>query len=493
MQPDRVLVIALDGATYDLMLPWVMRGLLPHLGSIMHEGVYGDLHSVLPTESDVAWRSFATGMNPGKHGLFGRYAPAGDVPSERGRDATIHTLDAWLHRAGKRVLTIDAPFAAEDGAVQLAFGPAAAARDPQTFLHELHDATDRLVARAQQQMRRTPWAFCMVRFTGVELVQHYFYRRYERRARFGDAIRDYYQKIDEAVGALLADAQETTVFVISDHGMRPFEQHFCLNTWLHHHGWLAFQKPLSNWLKRHALHVANHAGLHARLLHAHEQRERSSDADPRHPIPGLEEVNFPATRAYAYGTGCIRLNVRGREQHGLIEPDAYEREREALIAALQAVTDTSGRAPAFSGVYRREELYAGPHLSNAPDIIVTSDRYHLNDLARFGSVAGLYGGVLQPSLHVSGMHASNGIFMARGPHIRAGQSIERARIVDLAPTILYHMGAPVPPGMDGRVLTEIFTEHAGRNAMGQPSPPRGQNDTSARDAIHPQRASRSAP
>ena len=65
----RVLVIGLDGATFDILRPLAEEGWLPNIGRLMREGVCGELTSTIPPITAAAWTSFATGKNARKHGL----------------------------------------------------------------------------------------------------------------------------------------------------------------------------------------------------------------------------------------------------------------------------------------------------------------------------------------------------------------------------------------------------------------------------------------
>jgi predicted AlkP superfamily phosphohydrolase/phosphomutase len=117
--------------------------------------------------------------------------------------------------------------------------------------------------------------------------------------------------------------------------------------------------------------------------------------------------------------------------------------------------------------YRREEVYSGPHLDEAPDILVhwsTHEDYTYAfklssksknfawtediDLDRPENMAFFTG--------KSGSHRDNGIFLAHGPKIRAGEDLANAHIADVAPTILHLLGVPVPADMDGHVLVDIL-------------------------------------
>jgi hypothetical protein len=61
---------------------------------------------------------------------------------------------------------------------------------------------------------------------------------------------------------------------------------------------------------------------------------------------------------------------------------------------------------------------------------------------------------IQGGVEFAGSHRLDGIFIASGGPVRSGTAFKNARIIDIAPTVLYLMGAPIPNDMDGRVLTE---------------------------------------
>lgn len=114
MQTQKVMIIGLDGATFDLMNPWIASGELPNLARIVQSGTHGELRSVIPPESPLAWPSFATGQNPGKHGVFGFYEPHASQPyslspinARSNRGKTVYKM---LSEAGKNVITLAVPF-----------------------------------------------------------------------------------------------------------------------------------------------------------------------------------------------------------------------------------------------------------------------------------------------------------------------------------------------------------------------------------------------
>jgi predicted AlkP superfamily phosphohydrolase/phosphomutase len=155
----------------------------------------------------------------------------------------------------------------------------------------------------------------------------------------------------------------------------------------------------------------------------------------------------------------IRLNVRGREPAGIVEPGAqYEEVRERIIAGLLSLRDHEGRA-LVRRVYRGEELYSGPWAAEAPDLLVLFEE-------------GVGGGdhMTRPTTasdpltisvvgerDLTGTHRSEGIVAAHGAGIRHGATVS-ARIVDVCPTVLHLLGIPIPRDTDGRVLDEMFME-----------------------------------
>jgi len=108
----KVFCVGLDGATFDLIRPWVAAGELPHLEKIMQGGVWGELESVIPPISAPAWTSFMTGKNPGKHGIFGFTKQKRGSYEERFVNRQLiksETLWKGLGDSGKKVIVVNVP------------------------------------------------------------------------------------------------------------------------------------------------------------------------------------------------------------------------------------------------------------------------------------------------------------------------------------------------------------------------------------------------
>jgi predicted AlkP superfamily phosphohydrolase/phosphomutase len=170
------------------------------------------------------------------------------------------------------------------------------------------------------------------------------------------------------------------------------------------------------------------------------------------------DVDWSRSRAYSYGRhlGSVYVNVKGREPQGIVEPGAeYEAVRDEIEQLAYAFRHPETGRPLIGEVLRREDIYSGPHLHRAPDLILRpaepSDIFFgLADFGHRQTVAQVY--------RYSGMHRDYGMLIVSGPGVRSGATVEGAAIQDVAPTVLHTMDLPVPADMDGRVIADAFTE-----------------------------------
>ena len=125
-----------------------------------------------------------------------------------------------------------------------------------------------------------------------------------------------------------------------------------------------------------------------------------------------------------------------------------------VIEALESARDPDTGQPIIVQALRREDVYNGSQLDRIPDILIDFGElpYAASDRLAASSIVERV-----PAALGGGRHRRYGILLALGPGVTAGE-IEGANIVDLAPTALHAMGLPVPDDMDGRVLTELFTD-----------------------------------
>ncbi len=148
--------------------------------------------------------------------------------------------------------------------------------------------------------------------------------------------------------------------------------------------------------------------------------------------------------------------MAGREPQGTVKPGAeYEQVRQQIIERLAELRDPDSGEQVVETIYRREEIYHGEQLEQAADIVFIPTR-----LEYFGFGEYEFGShkiIESMRRGISGTHRMNGVFLAYGAAIQAGVEVERASLVDLAPTILHLMGLPIPDQMDGQVLQEAIS------------------------------------
>lgn len=515
----RVLVIGLDGATWNLLDPLLAQHKLPNLARIIANGTRTNLRSCIQPSSEQAWSAFATGKQNGKFGLFGFYQRAADsyaleyVNASHRRAPTLWRL---LSDRGKRCIVVNVPLTwpVEPVNGALISGLMTPGLKSQfTFPRQLRGELRRelgdyiidvdiergesetrslgqLVSQVRRMselqthamrwlMQRIPdWEFAMLVYRAPDILCHKFWRyqdpahplyRASEADRWGGVIADAFTYLDALTGELLeAVADErTTVVVLSDHGFGPLTHAVYLNKYLAQCGLLAYREQSGPALRsalRAGVRQLNNPLVNALKQQAFERMPQLKGS--MHYSMAYGNLDWSRTRAYAVGTmGNVYLNVRGREPHGMVEPGEYEATRAQVIAAMQALADPETHKPIFDAVYRREEIYVGPALDLAPDVVGLIDGpYHVaavdwrsNSQGR--EIIEKVGGEMLFVSDTSGQHRMDGILAASGPGIAPSAPVSRQpNLIDLAPTILQLLGEPIPEDMDGRVLSELLAE-----------------------------------
>lgn len=512
MIPKKVIVVGLDGATFDIIRPLVKAGKLPTFAELMRTGVWGNLTSTLLPVTPPAWSSFMTGKNPGKHGVYGFYASRNDsYETEFATSLSIRAPKIWDYLGkGRRVGLIDIPLTYPpqkiDG-VMISGMPVPSEESIFTHPPELHteligeigsymiDKELRLLSRknptlalkhlydyTEMRMRafrylyqtKGTFDFFMMVLRGTDFIEHaafkYYDSDYTRRhpqetAKYGQMISQFYTRIDRYLAEIrgMMDS-DTTLVIMSDHGMGPLKKLFYINRWLKQEGFLVLKKNASSkrkgWERRRKTiaEILNRQGL-AGFSHFLPSRVRNRKISywvpyEKHPS---KLVDWTRTRAFAnliWTDGLIKINLKGREPGGSVDLADYDRVCAELITKMKALRDPETGANVLDAVYRRDEIYSGPYLNEAPDIIA------LTRNIEYAYRVSLHGDDLfeTPLDPVPATHRLNGIFVIHGPGIKKGLQLPNLHIMDVAPTVLYLMGCPVPADMDGRVITEAIEE-----------------------------------
>jgi predicted AlkP superfamily phosphohydrolase/phosphomutase len=251
---------------------------------------------------------------------------------------------------------------------------------------------------------------------------------------------------------------------MSDHGHGLVRNFLYVNNFLAQRGFLKFRPNLASRLKQLAFKLGLTPRTVYRMLLTVGLGKLRRTLDKRRGGRGLlkqfflsfNDVDWSRTRAYSIGyIGEVHINLRGREPQGIVEPsDDYARTRDDVINCLRELKLPDGM-PLVEHLWKKEEIYHGAHLAEAPDILFLPR--NLETIA-FGDFEFGSNKVIEPSYGVSSSHRMNGIFVASGAGVKNAGEFSGAQIIDLAPTILHLMGLLVPSDMDGRVLTEVLAD-----------------------------------
>ena len=459
MQGPRVAVIGLDCGTPQLLFD-ELQAEVPAIAELMRRGMHGPLASITPPITIPAWACAMTGKTPGQLGVYGmrnrkdttydglslatslsiQEPTVWDLLGARGLQSlligvppgypirpvegwriscflTPPTAETWTHPGDLRGEIED-----ELGGEPYIFDiPNFREQGEDAVLERVFQMTERRFRVARRLARTKPWDYFMLVEMGPDRLHHVFWQhvdpkhpKYVAGNRFESAFRDYYRALDREVAALLeALPDDAVVILMSDHGARRMDGGVCFNEWLQREGYLSFtDTPL---------------------------------------VPtaiGKAPIDWSKTAAWGDGGyyGRLFLNVKGREPQGKVEPADYERVRDELVQALEAMPGPNGD-PLGTKVYKPQDVY--PEVRGvAPDLIV-----YFGDL-EWRSVGQVGTGEVFTYENDTGPDGANhdrtGVFAMAG---LPGQPLGRQEglgLLDVGPSILSLYGVEPPEGTIGR-------------------------------------------
>jgi predicted AlkP superfamily phosphohydrolase/phosphomutase len=488
----QTVLIGLDGATFTVLDPLMEAGVMPRLAALAAQGVRGELLSTPNPVTSEAWPTMMTGRGAGHHGLFDFVWLEDRADGRRfnvatSRDLHCETIWSIASRGGRSVTSLNFfgmyPPLPVRGQTVSGFVPWRHLKDaiyPPELYDELRtlpgfdrkvlamdlDLEKKCIQGLPQQqyanwigyhlrrerqwfavlehlMTHRPTDLTAIVFDGVDKLQHLCWRLLDPALVPGSPsaweweIRnlclDYFRLIDSIIGEILARAgPDARVFIVSDHGFGTSTEVFYANVWLHQHGLLEWaddaERDCSGRLTVERL--KNHLGL----------------------------LDWSNTKAYATTPSANGLFIR-REKLGENRPvtdEEYETFRGRLAAALLSHSDPPHGRPVVARVRTREEVYSGAHVDRAPDLLLT--------LRDGGFISVLNSDrPLRPRPEPVGTHRPEGIFLASGPGLRAGLEVPPLSILDIAPTLLYSLGLPIPADLEGAMPTAIFEDRVLRD------------------------------
>ncbi|MCM8782414.1 MAG: alkaline phosphatase family protein [Candidatus Omnitrophica bacterium] len=296
--------------------------------------------------------------------------------------------------------------------------------DDATFLEqaqEILDYNEKLLFLELKEFKQGVFFFY---FEYPDIIQHMFWRYIDKEhprhndkevEMNGNVIKDCYQRMDAILGkVLVAIDKDTVLIVLSDHGFNTFRRQVHLSRWLKENGFL--------FLK--------------------DNKEVGNEM--------FADVDWSRTRAYSVGFNGIYINQIGRQGHGIVRPgEETEELKKEIILKLQTLKD--GNKDVVHKVYTREEIYHGPYVFEAPDLVVGYyPGYRGSWKTGLGAVPKEL--IEDNTNKWSGDHLFDAALMPAVLFINQKVTLKNPRIIDLAPTIMKLLGLSIPKDMDGEPL-----------------------------------------
>lgn len=428
-QKNKICIIGIDGATFDLIMPFMEAGHLPNIRRIISKGAHGLLKSSIPENSAPAWTSIVTGKNPGKHRVFGFTSPGEDIAEIRITNSSSKGASSiWdtFNRNGLRACVINVPLTyppEEVDGVMISgmdtpnndadytmpitlktelikrFGrykiePEGAGtwtylneKGKLAYIGEVHQIATQRCNVAKYLLKEQEWAFFMVVFVATDRIQHKFWAEMDSdnpfhtdgtAQRIQHAILDTYKLIDSFIGEIDSVLpQDAQLVIVSDHGFGPRSPKLVsINRLLKMHGYLSYLTVAGRGSKANIPSIKGILSdlVRRRLSPGGQQRLKKL-------FPFLKGKGFAAlhfanidwakTRGFTdEAMGLIWINRLDRFKSGTVSPGReYEEVCNDILTLLKDLTDSDTGQPILRYVIKKEDAYSGPYLEEAPDIL----------------------------------------------------------------------------------------------------------------------------
>lgn len=500
IEPGRVLVIGMEMGDGKLIRRWCADGHLPVLQGLLDDGRWAWLETTADALHVSAWPSLYTGTGPAKHGVYYTFQPhAGRQGYSRFAPGIYGQSSFWkiLAEHGQRCVVFDAPYTEPESGftgVQVfdwgtwaqylgtrstpkeivkalerhcgSYPLGLEAHDIGLVAWDADDMEQRLIraiaakAKASKWMlSQNEWNLFFTVFGETHPAAHYCWPKGIQDDFDAPQLLRIYKALDSAIGEIVhAAGPDCSLFIISGDGVGP-----------NYSGWHLLPDLLQ---KLDFLVMANAAPQDDSDRPPSEQKfdpvKALRDLLPKdfrkalaRRLPtGLRDklaqrvdtadIDWSRTRAFCLPTdleGYIRVNLRGREPQGIVEPGAeYQAVCRELADSLRELRNPATGRSAVREVIITEQELSGPRSDQLPDIIVCwSDDAEISKLesSAIGSVSGM-----SPDGR-TGTHKAPGFVLAK---CAAGNTInipDHAHIFDFAPTLLTTFGIEKSASMDG--------------------------------------------
>lgn len=505
---NKVVVIGLDGGTYSVLKPLAVEGIMPNFKRLLDHGAHGILESTMPPMTGTAWTTFATGKNPGKHGVYDFLLSNGTLEDFRVttskdikgktiyeiidehnlKPITINLPNSWPPRLKNKQIVITCLLTQGDQWIwpssliteypelkKYKLTPNESLRVSErhdAYIDEIAELEHDHLAAVKKIFKDKPWDFFFYLFSATDWVQHA--RLDKILANRDPKSLAVYSVVDQYLGWFIDNLPaDANLLIMSDHGFKAYKKTFYFNKWLEKEGFLTtkegegqFRVEVTRRAKESAKVKAKKKKIKLnkklfKILSWSPALEKFTKKIYKKlikkylPINLNVDIGIDYSKSYAcfpkgsYVTN-VYLNYAKKYKNGIIKTEEeYLEIRSRLKNKIEALRDPENNK-VIDKIFTKEEIYGQNAPLDAPDLFFELGDYWLD--GHFGS------GKLFDNDQISNKHEKDGIFLAYGPDIKPG-TLSRKGIADIAPTVLHMMNIPIPKDIDGRVISEIFKEN----------------------------------
>jgi predicted AlkP superfamily phosphohydrolase/phosphomutase len=462
---SKVFVFGVDCAPPEYILgEWLEE--LPNIKKLVERGCFAKLNSSIPPLSGVAWTTITTGMNPADTGVF-EYVYRKDRSYE-----DIHVISSknikqrrvWEIAAeqGKKIIACLIPLAWPVKPINgvVISGTLTPSTDleytwPREIKNEINNLFEKFIIDGEEfrdinkneviknEYHITQMHFKLMKhllknkdwdlFFGVlsksDAVNHNFlryvdksHRKYDPNSEFKNTMKEYWQYVDKELGEMLEMLDEDTrVIVLSDHGIQRMHNRVNLSDWLINEGYLVLKSEYSEQRKNEKIKLK------------------------------MNMVDWDKTKAWAIGAyeGQIFINLKGREERGIIEDHEYLNLVEELSEKIKKIKGDDEKE-LDTKIFLKERDFRGEAEEYAPDLMIYFDNLY------YGCNTSLIGNkVLWSPSTAKGSddtaHSRQGIFAMDNKKCRG--NLGEVNAVDIAPTILKELNLEIPGKLRGKIIS----------------------------------------
>lgn len=360
------IIIGLDGVPYRLLDDLTKRGIMPNTRTIIEKGMYRQMQSSIPEVSSVAWSSIITGKNPGEHRIFGfTEIPKGTYRLSFPNFNNLRAKPFWQKENNVMSIIINVPstfpvkplngihisgFVSLD--LERSVYPSSiipelnrmnykldvdsdkAHQSLDLFLNDLDKTLSARIETYRYLWNHFDWQTFMLVFTGTDRLMHFLWNAYEdENNKYHHDFLNHFRRIDEVIGEITENLTENDLFILlSDHGFELLEKDININFLLKEKGFLNLKRG---------------------------SQQNYTDIDY-------------STKAFALDPARIYINLTNKYPKGSVSEKEYDLLIDELIKLFYSLETNSKKA--IKKVYRKEEIYKGPYLTQAPDLVLIANQ-----------------------------------------------------------------------------------------------------------------------